>query len=254
MSKTGWVDVAAVALAVAVLAGLGFVFRPVDTPTVRVSPSSVHVDRAQPSADPRPSVLFIGDSYTAGNGLPEMSYGCMAAARMGWVCDLSAMPGTGYISGGPANRFVVNQYAGTSKSFAERIPQLAQKYSPDVVILDGGRDDTFPPTEYVFKAMVATIEEARSAWPQATIVFIRPRFLGKPNDDLGFDDAFMARLQEEAGAAEVVLVDPIKTTFSDSNTLNMLKKDGIHPNTLGEQELASALLSSLIVTRFVHPA
>jgi lysophospholipase L1-like esterase len=186
--------------------------------------------------------------------LPEMSYGCMAAARMGWVCDLSAMPGTGYISGGPANRFVVNQYAGTSKSFAERIPQLAQKYSPDVVILDGGRDDTFPPTEYVFKAMVATIEEARSAWPQATIVFIRPRFLGKPNDDLGFDDAFMARLQEEAGAAEVVLVDPIKTTFSDSNTLNMLKKDGIHPNTLGEQELASALLSSLIVTRFVHPA
>src|SRR5271167_3549450 len=121
MSVTRCFDVAAIALTIAVLAGLGFVSGgPHETPTIMVDPSAAHVDRPQPTAATRPSVLFIGDSYTAGSGLAEMSYGCMAAVRMGWLCDLSAVPGTGYISGGPANRFIVDPYLGPSTSLAER--------------------------------------------------------------------------------------------------------------------------------------
>ena len=72
-------------------------------------------------------------------------------------------------------------------------------YKPDVVILDGGRNDVFAPREVVFDAMSWTIEDVRRNWPAARIVFIRPRFLARPDDDLGFDDEFIARLLAEPG-------------------------------------------------------
>ena len=116
------------------------------------TPSDLPVERPQTAADTRPSVLFIGDSYTAGKGPAEMSYGCMAAVRMGWLCKLSAVGGTGYVSGGPANRWV-DPNIGKSTSFSERIPHLAAKYDPAVVVLDGGRNDEFPQRKDVFAAI-----------------------------------------------------------------------------------------------------
>jgi lysophospholipase L1-like esterase len=245
MSMRRYFDLAAIAVTIAVFAGVGFVFGPQETPTITVDPSATHVDRPQPTAATRPSVLFIGDSYTAGSGLAEMSYGCMAAVRMGWLCDLSAVTGTGYISGGPANRFIVDQYLGPSTSFAERVPNLAEKYQPDVVILDGGRNDLFAPRNDVFEAMSAAIDEVRRAWPRAAIVFVRPRFLAKPDDDLGFDDDIFARLQARHAGDGMVVVDPI-SQFAGIDTSGMLRADGIHPNQRGEQALSSALVDSLL--------
>src|SRR5262249_55501936 len=190
-----------------------------------VDPSAAQVDRPRPTASTLPSVLFIGDSYSAGNGLAEMSYGCMAAVRMGWLCDLSALPGTGYISGGPANRFIVDPYLGPSTSFAERIPNLAEKYQPDLVILDGGRNDVFAPRDDVFKAMSAAIDEVRRAWPRAAIVLVRPRLLARPADDLGFDDDFFDRLQARHAADGMVVVDPI-SQLADIDRSRMLRADG----------------------------
>jgi hypothetical protein len=250
MSRTRWFDTAAVALAVAVVVGLGFALRSDDTATIAVDPSTVHIERPQPSEAPRPSVLYIGDSYTLGNGSAEMSYACMAAVQMGWFCNLSALPGTGYISGGPANRFLVDPYLGMSTSFIERIPHLAAVYQPDVVVLDGGRNDELAPVEDVFLAMRATIEEASEVWPTATIVFIRPRFLRKPSDNLGFSAAFIARLK--SAAPDMILLDPIKT-FADINTSSMLGKDKVHPNRQGEFAIMSALVESLSSYRFAIP-
>jgi lysophospholipase L1-like esterase len=209
-----------------------------------VAPSAAHVDRPQPPAKTRPSALFIGDSYTAGNGSAEMSYGCMAAVQMGWLCDLSTGPGTGYVSGGPANRFVVNQYIGPSTSFAERIPELAAMYAPDIVFLDGGRNDLFAPPDAVLGAMSETIADARKTWPAATIVFIRPRFLGRPDDNLGFDDRFVARLRARPAAQGIVVLDPV-SRFTGTDTSSMLSHDGIHLNQQGELALSSALVDSL---------
>ena len=169
MSRARRFDVAAIMASVVIIIGLGVALRPAATGTITADPSAVHVDRPQLAADTRPSVLFIGDSYTAGNGLAEMSYGCMAAVRMGWLCNLSAWPSTGYISGGAANRFDIPDH-GPSKSFVERIPLLAAVYQPDVVVLDGGRNDLFSPAENVYRAMAGTIGEGRRAWPSARIV------------------------------------------------------------------------------------
>ena len=114
----------------------------------------------QPAADAtRPSALFIGDSYTAGRGSAEMSYACMAAVRMGWLCDLSAWWERDTSAEGLRTDSSY-PYLGMSMSFSERIPHLAAKYDPDIVVLDGGRNDELPPREDVFNAMVATIAEA----------------------------------------------------------------------------------------------
>jgi hypothetical protein len=251
MSRTRWFDTAAVALAVAVVVGLGFALRSDDTATIAVDPSTVHIERPQPAEATRPSVLYIGDSYTLGTGPAEMSYACMAAVRMGWFCNLSALNGTGYISGGPANRFLVDPYLGMSTSFIERIPHLAAVYQPNVVVLDGGRNDELAPVEDVFKAMRATIEEASQVWPTATIVFVMPRFLDRPSDNLRFSDAFIARLK--SAAPKMVLIDPIKR-FARTDTSAMLGKDQEHPNRQGELAITSALVESLSSHRFAIPA
>lgn len=137
MSRTRWFDVAAIAIAIAVLSGLAFVTQPQQTPTVNADSSAARVDRPEPLAKLRPTALFISDSYSAGSGLDENFYGCTAALRMGWLCNVSGEPGTGYISGGTANRFDLGHNLGMTTSFGERIAGLARRFTPDVVILDG---------------------------------------------------------------------------------------------------------------------
>ncbi len=248
-------DAAQLIAIAAVIIGLVFALRPQATPTTldavplvdshAATVSGVAPKRPGPHQDTPPSVLFIGDSYTAGNSLRELSPGCLAALNMGWLCDLSAVPGTGYISGGPANRFTVDEYVGPSTSFAERIPGLAAIYQPDVVVLDGGRNDLFAPTDDVFNAMSATIADARRAWPAAKIVLIRPRFLADPTDDLGYDDDFVDGLAAASGDKSLVVIDPV-TWFAGTDTSQLLSGDDIHPNQEGVNELGAAITESLL--------
>jgi len=248
MKGTRWFDTAAIVVTIAVLVGLGFVLRPQPSPTIRVAPSSAHVDRPQLAAKTGPSALFIGDSYTRGY-VKEMSYVCLAATQMGWVCNLSAVGSTGYLAGGPANRFDIDEGIGQSTSFAERIPKLAQTYQPDMVFLDGGRNDLDLPRDDVYDAMIWTIAGVRSAWPTAKIYFIRPRILPRPGDDLGFDDEFIARLRADPAAQDVVVLDPI-VRLTDTDTSALLLSDEFHPNQRGQQALSSALVDSLLAEGF----
>lgn len=245
MSRTRIFDIAAVALIIAVLAGVGFVLRPQHTPTITVAASAANVDRSQPAAETGPSALFIGDSYTVGHGTKESSYACMAAVRMGWACNLSAVGSTGYVAGGPTNRFKVDDSTGQSTSFSERIPQLALTYRPDVVFLDGGRNDFQLPPDEVYDAIVWTIAGIRHAWPSATIVFIRPRLISRPEDNLGFDDEFIARLQADPAAYGIVIVDPLNR-LAGSDTSALLEDDQFHPNRHGEVVMSSVLVDSLV--------
>jgi lysophospholipase L1-like esterase len=246
-------DIASAAAAAAVAVGLVLALVPdgtaaapghlVDPPTHRVP-----TDEHEP-----PTALFIGDSYTAGRGSREFSPSCLAASRLGWLCHLSAVPGTGYVSGGPANRFTVDGYRGESTSFSERIPLLAQQFDPDVVVLDGGRNDEFPPRTNVLAAMIAVIADARRAWPEAEIVFERPRYLSRPNDDLGFDESFVNGLLRDPAAQDVSVIDPIRA-FVGRDTSSLLSDDGIHPNRQGELDLAAEITAALVDQRFAADA
>lgn len=241
MTRLRWSDIAAIFVALAVIAGLTMVFgRPEGGATGPLPPTTV---RGLDVADVRPTVLFIGDSYTEGAGSREQSYACMAAVRLGWLCDLAARGGTGYISGGPANRST-DEYLGPTTSFSERIPHLAAQYDPAIVVLDGGRNDHFPPRQDVFNAMRQTIADTRRTWPDARIVFIRPRLLAEPGQDQGFDDAFMARLESDPAAAGVLFIDPMASLVG-TDTSAFITEDGVHPNQRGYDRLSSALADAL---------
>lgn len=235
------------------LAGLGVALRPQHTPTVALRASELEVNRPQLSAAPlRPTAVVIGDSYTAGEGLAETSYACQAATSMGWLCKLAAEPGTGYISGGTANRFPLDQGSGKSTSFGERIPILAGMYEPDVVILDGGRNDTFAPADDRFKVTASTIWQANQTWPDAKIVYVLPRFLAKPDDDLGSGEDVAERLKDASRVKDLVVVDPI-AGFEDTDTKPLISPDGTNPNPAGERALANALAKAL-ATSGIPPA
>jgi lysophospholipase L1-like esterase len=217
-----------------------------------VAPSTAPVERPQPPAPVGPTALFISDAYAGGVGLKELYYGCMAAVRMGWQCDLSAQPGTGYISGGEANRFV-NPDIGPSSSFDERLPNLGAQYKPDIVVLDGGRSDLFAPTDAVFAVMTSTIGDVHQIWPTARIVVIRPRALDRANDDLGFGDDFIDRLRADPATLGMVVVDPV-SRFADTDTSALVSPDGSHPNQDGAVALSSALVDELSANGFTVAA
>jgi hypothetical protein len=246
-------DIAAAILAILVIVGIGYALRSQHTRPVAVEPSAAHVDRPGPADAARKTLLFIGDSYVTGTGLDETSYGCMAAARMGWYCKVAAGPGTGYVSGGPVNRFELD-YLGQSTSFGERLAGLALKYHPDIVVLDGGRNDVFVPPDTVYAAMVSTITAVRQTWPAATVIVLRPRFLSTPADTLGYDDGFFDRLRAEDIAQHMVIfADPIGRLVG-KDTSGFAGSDNIHPTRLGELAMSTAFYDSLIQLGFVPVA
>ena len=242
MSRRRFADLTALAVAAVVVVMLAWALHAHSTRTAQ----DTALPSRPPVAAPGPAgILFIGDSYTAGHGPRELSPSCLAATRLKYLCNLSAVPGTGYVSGGPANRFVVDEYHGQSTSLSERITRLANVFDPEVVVLDGGRNDTFVPQLDVLTAMSATIADAKRVWPTARIVVERPRFLARPDDALGFDGAFFTRLTRDPATQGVVFIDPI-ATFAGTDTAPLISPDGIHPNPRGESALTTAITQSLV--------
>ncbi|HEY5841395.1 MAG TPA: SGNH/GDSL hydrolase family protein [Mycobacterium sp.] len=239
-SRTRSLDFALLLLVAVALAGSAVLLWP-------RHPAAEHDRASVVTAPHKPTMLFIGDSY-AGNADPgETSYGCIAAVEMGWRCELAALPGTGYFSGGSANRFVSNTYTGEqSTSFAERITELRTVYRPDVVVLDGGRNDGLLPPQELLQTMTYTIGLVHETWPDAQVVVVRPRFLDNASADLGLDDALIAQLNADPQAQGVTVVDPIGTVAAQNpDPADLLIDDGVHPNSSGAQELAAALVAEL---------
>lgn len=247
MKRTRWFDVSAVALAIAISVGIAGVSCSARVPEPQAAPPDVQ--GLMPTGPTPPLALFIGDSYTAGKSSAELSYVCRAAVQLDWLCALSAVGGTGYISGGPANRWT-QPYAGKTMSFGERVGHLAAKYDPALVVLDGGRNDEFAPRPYAFDETVSTLGEVHRVWPRAKVVFIRPRLLAQPGADVGMGDDFMARLQAAPEAQGVTFIDPLNS-FAGTDTSGLLADDRLHPNRQGEQLMATALVDALVSHRVV---
>jgi hypothetical protein len=128
-------------------------------------------------------------------------------------------------------------------SFGERITALARRFTPDVVILDGGRYDTFAPFDAIFEAMASVVTAVHQTWPQARLAVIRPRFLDRPDDNLGFDDEFIDRLRV-AGPAGMAILDPI-SRFTGADTSGMVPSGQRNPNKQGEAALTASLVDAL---------
>lgn len=183
----------------------------------------------------RPVALFVGDSYTVGQGAssPAERWSTLVAREMGWVEQNVADGGTGFVSRHPAKDLLSYEEQLRSVRFPERI---------DIVVIAGGQND-FPevrttPTQ-VFGAVAETYALAARRFPDARIVAVGPStpwVVGL--EARALDDAVRVAA-EEHGARYVSLLDPDVVRDRD------VHPDGIHVGDRGYAAIARQVVSQI---------
>lgn len=202
-SRVGGALVVALAVVVVVLTGVAWVdfHREVDRTAARVADAPTALPDAAPSPSPTEQAtvrsLWIGDGYTAG--------ACGAAAQLGWLCDLDAEQGTGFLSDGTV-------YDAGNKTLGDRLADLPGR-EPDVVVVDAGRNDlgVFA-TAAVLDAMDGYLGRLREQYPDAVLLQVLPWTREQPTPDPAVADAVTALMKQYDG----YVVDPAGEILEDT--------------------------------------
>jgi lysophospholipase L1-like esterase len=184
------------------------------------------------------SVLWVGDSYTAGIGATgRKGYPLAVCDRLRWDCVLDAQGGTGYLADGHNN-------SDTFTPFLARLDADRARVTPDLVLVDGGRNDERQPPAQVAAAATGYAAGLRAAYPKARIVFVAPTFMHPQTPD----EARIAQLLKGlAGAEHGWVIDPgaLGWITSDAQGRPLLAADRVHPNDAGHAYLADRLIQAL---------
>lgn len=196
---------------------------------------------------PTTSALWIGDSFTQGAGSEQPTvegYAQVAARTVGWVSYNESQGGTGYLADG---QVVNEEYA----AIPDRLPGLFERYIPDVVIFDAGRNDRFAQPDAVKAAAAGVYAETHEAWPEARMVFVAPFLLSE--DDRPMGDEFVHFLEEQATIYDGVVIDPLGEGWVSTDEFgDHLFTDGEHPDTEGHAMIAADMAQALRELS-VHP-
>jgi len=175
-----------------------------------------------------PLIVFLGDSVTAGLGLPqEQAYPALIQSRLAAEGRLVRIVNAG-VSGD------------TSAGGLERLPwSLRQK--PDVVVIALGANDGLrgQPVEALERNLAAMLTLVREAGAKAVLAGM----LVPPNYGEDYGRAFAEvypRVAREGGA---VLVPFLLEGVGGVSQLN--QADGIHPNAAGQAKIAEHVLAAL---------
>lgn len=216
-------------LIVALLAGCG-----------EVPATTSPVPYTSPTPKPeQPAALFIGDSYTAGRGAanPAQAESCLTATAMGWLCNLDAQGGTGFVANGHNNQ-------PTFQAIGGRLAEAHHKYLADIILIDAGRNDGRTPRMQVQEAVVAYLTALRGQWPAAKLVIVAPYFMASTRPLLG--PKFTAFLKAQAQAFRGQIIDPIGEGWVKAPiTAAMTISDKVHPSPDGHRYLAEHLTADL---------
>lgn len=111
--------------------------------------------------------LFIGDDYAAGTEglLSADTFAGLACARLGWVCNVDAESGTGYVSNG-------HDVKVTHSPYLDRLAHTSKTFAADVVVVSGGRNDGASPRSAT--AIGAYFRAVRRAYPEAEVIALSP--------------------------------------------------------------------------------
>lgn len=186
-----------------------------------------------------PAALWVGDSFTAGFGSDRRnpSYPIVVSQRLGWVACLDAQGGTGYLNPGKKNSPNFTPFKG-------RLASDIRTFRPDLVVIDGGRNDRWAKRDDLFAAARAYINSARRAWPQARIIVVLPTFLSR-----GLNvDAKDARdaIRSAALAEHVQSIDPLAWGLSGrTDEPGLVSPDGVHPSNRGQVLYSDVLTDAL---------
>lgn len=179
---------------------------------------------ASPTAPP--TVLFFGDSYTAGTALVDTTerWSTVVSQDQGWHEVNAGCPGSGF-----------TQAALRCGTFTQRLPEL-ESLQPDVVVIAGGINDwaSLDPRP----SIASTLDLAEAQWPSAQIWVVSA---------VGFDgfrgldalEDINRILAEESVARGMTWIDLGQPLLGADDAM---AGDGVHPNSAGHQLIAHAFL------------
>ena len=196
---------------------------------------------AVPSPTSPPSVLFIGDSFTEGTGAvsPRQGYPCLTAVAMGWVCNLDAQGGTGFLNNGHLN-------SARNEPLAARIDDDTQRYVADVVVVDAGRNDGNRPVAQVAAAMRSYLSAVHTAFPRARLVMIVPAYVDSTPANYPFGVQLGQEMRDAVKKYDGVVVDPLSGNWrGDRSMARLTGNDGVHLSPYGQRLWASYLTKAL---------
>src|SRR4051794_3380707 len=176
----------------------------------------------------RPTVAFLGDSWTEGVGATgRRGYVVRTAERLGWGYGNFGVGGSGYSVPGPNH-----------SRFAQRIPQLAA-LAPEVVVVQGSLNERRSRPSELRAAVATTLAELRTALDPGTAVLVVGASYnpGTPDATIDWINAAIA-----ASAAEAALpfVNPATADWTDPHD-PALWSDSIHPSDRGHELIADRL-------------
>lgn len=202
-------------------------------PAPRGAPS-VWTESPSPSpvVEEPPRVLFVGDSYTVGQGTtsPELRWSTRVSAEMGWQELNVAVGGTGFVKG---------------NSKRDNYPTQLRSVPPgsaDIVVIAGGQNDFKALRKdpgRVFDAVANTYALAALRFPDAEIVAVgpsTPRAVGL--EARALDSAVRAAAAAH-GATYVSLLDPNIVQGG------LVHADGVHTTDTGNARIAERVLATL---------
>jgi len=174
------------------------------------------------------TVVCLGDSLTAGYGLPE------AQAYPALVQELARRDGLAWT--------VVNHgLSGDTTAGALRRVDRALKAKPDLVLIAVGGNDGLrgQPTEAMRANLTAIIQRLRTAGVRSSLAGMQV----PPNFGTDHRRAFAAVFTDLAAAESVPLLPFLLTGVAGDRVLN--QPDGIHPTAAGQQIIAANVYAFL---------
>jgi lysophospholipase L1-like esterase len=184
------------------------------------------------AAADRPSVTFIGDSWTVGAGAEgRRSYAVRAAEQLGWESTVLGVSGSGYDLPGRAG--------GT---FAQRVDPAVATHA-DVIVVQGSLNERRSTPGSLRAAADDTLERLRAeADPATRIVVLGASYVpGTPREVI---DWINDEVRRAAGLAGVRFVDVAAEDWTDPGE-PWIWYDSIHPNDVGHQMIADRLVPIL---------
>ncbi|MEN2740714.1 SGNH/GDSL hydrolase family protein [Microbacterium sp. X-17] len=202
---------------------------PTPTPTDTASPSVAVADPTWTSTAPTARIVTIGDSLMSGYGLsagdawPDL----IAASDGAWIADL-ACAGMGFVADGDC---------GTT--YAGMIP-AATAIAPDVIIIQSSDNDSLENPGDVYRATLDTINSLRGALPNTRLICLGTLWSDTDiPEDVQMTTAAIQTAAAQAGCEFVDIGQPL------AGHPEWYQEDEEHPNSIGQQLLASAIAAQL---------
>jgi acyl-CoA thioesterase-1 len=179
--------------------------------------------RATLALGAHPYVLIFGDSYTEGYGAhPETEgFAYKVGALLGWRVQVDGVGGTGYVNPGPKNQ-------GTYETRFSRLPKA--KY--DLIVIEGGSNDSRLPIEQLEPAVEATLRTVRAKFPTAQIALMgQLETHGTANEPRAAVNTVLTRY---AAANRLVFFSPLcEKWFTRAEVSTLVNPANGHPNNAG---------------------